>query len=211
MKIAFTLTLCFALFSTKSFSQITLSCDSFCVETIEIDSSGMLAVTIRNDNFGHVNYPNILVLDANGDTVAGDPTFTIFAHMGGTSYTYVVPTVLDSVPAGFTGTVLLFEEIWDTVCVLPYPCVVEQPNEVFEVTLDDAVIFPVPANDALYVRSPSAETISLFNARGVRIWKQRSSQEIERIGLTDFAPGMYYLQISGSDGRTVYRKVPVVH
>jgi hypothetical protein len=213
MKSVFSIVVVFAtLMSQNVAAQFTLSCDSFCVLNVQMDTTpGMLAVTIQNNNAGHINYPTVQVLDSNGNWLAGDTVLNFFAQMGNSQQTYYIPTLLDSVPVGFTATIVLSEGIWDTLCFLPYPCVIEEPNGVHDISSAEAVVFPVPAGDELNVRmNETGGTLSLVDARGVCVMQRIGTSRTERIALTNFPAGMYCLRIVDASGRTVCKKVPVL-
>lgn len=156
-------------------AQFNLSCDSFCVTSIAMSSlPGNLDVTIYNANVNHVNYPTVKVLDGNGDTIADDLNqFYFFAHMGNSYQTYVVPTQLFQLPLNFTGTVQLYENIWDTVCFLSYPCSTlssldEKPEELF-------TVFPSLSNGIVTLASTTDVTeaqIDLINTAGQVVYSQ---------------------------------------
>jgi len=115
--------------------------------------------------------------------------------MGHALQTYVIPTSLDSVPVGFTATVILSEGIWDTVCVLPFPCVdvVDNVEDKFSSTVR---VYPVPADNALVVNTGNGTfEFSMHDATGRRIMRG-TADGAAQIDLTHVPNGVYWLRVA---------------
>ena len=197
-------------------AQIT-DCDLFCVTEIQMDSvdSNLLNVTIFNaaSDGTWLNYPYIdFVLDSNGDTVANGDPFIFFAHLGNASQTYPVPTLLDSLPAGFTGTVFLsYSDLTgtgnDTTCPLSYPCLSTGLNYL---TSDNISIYPNPSSSQVTLEINSMGggeepwELRIVNLLG----QEQYSRRIPNTGNTcqllldvsTFSSGIYFLTLSTPGG-----------
>ena len=107
-----------------------VNCDDFCVTDIQIDpinkNSLLVSVYMGDTSVTHINYPFIdLIIDDNGDTIAGDVSFDIYAQLPRTNQTYEVPTVLNLIPFNFSCVVKLVYHTFspgETACILPFPC-----------------------------------------------------------------------------------------
>ena len=111
-------------FNVAAFAQTGMDCDSFCVESITIDTNvaqGFI-VTIKNYNMEHVNYPTINVIDkATNMQIATDSgKFSYFAHITGVSLAYNVSSNTAIIPD--SAIVTITDNIWNITCQLPYPC-----------------------------------------------------------------------------------------
>ena len=120
------ITLFFIFISALTFSaKAQVYCGNFCVISINnIDTVGSnkLNVTIYNGDANAVNYPTIVVTNAIGDTVVNKyDYFYLFAHPSMDTLTQTLPTTLDSIPFGFTGTVYETDRSFGTTCSYPYP------------------------------------------------------------------------------------------
>src|ERR1043165_8574545 len=156
-------------FAFSSGAQI-MNCGNFCVLSITNVDSVSMDVTIYNGDTNHVNYPTIVIVDALGDTIANkDNYFYFFAHPAGDTLTQTIPSEVDSVPSGFTGTVYLTDQVWDTTCAFSFPmsCTVGI-NEY--ASISGLSIYPNPASDVINIRLPKhknpAAEISLFDMTG---------------------------------------------
>ena len=110
------------MFSITSYSQI--NCSQICILNIgNLDTvNNTLDVTIYNGNTDHINYPSVMLVDMNGDTVANiDNIFYFFTHPAQDTLVHTIPTTLANIPNGFTCTVYLRDNLTDSVCSYSYP------------------------------------------------------------------------------------------
>lgn len=107
-------------------AQTGMDCDSFCVESIILDSNvtNGFIVTIKNNNTEHVNYPTIDVIDKATNTLIATDSgmFMYFAHIQGQSLAYPVFSNTSLIPD--SAIVTITDNIWNITCTLPYPCTV---------------------------------------------------------------------------------------
>lgn len=83
--------------------------------------------------------------------------------------------------------------------------------EVAEVPSNDVLIYPVPADHQLYVRSngPAIEELVLYNARGGEVYRTASPDKKKTtLDVSGFEPGMYFLELRTNAG-SFKRKVLV--
>ena len=108
--------------SLTSFSQ-AITCDQFCVRSIGFNTTfpegWVVRIEFSGDSNKFINYPYVqAVLNEDGDTMATGDIF-YFGQFSNTITDYPV-TLKDSIPEGFSGTVIFH---FDTItCALPYPC-----------------------------------------------------------------------------------------
>jgi hypothetical protein len=185
-------------------------CNLFCVTNIELDTTdaNTLLVTIYNGDasISHINYPYIdFIIDNNGDTIANeDWSGGFFAHLGNTSQTYTVATLLDTLPTELICTVylrysLLIGGNGDTTCVLPYPCL----NTSIEQNKNTSVqmkVYPNPAGQFTTVSFtyPNQEnyTLIMYDAYG-RIVRSISEIKAHQIVIEkgDLTNGIYFIRL----------------
>ncbi len=103
----------------------SISCNSFCVTDIQMDSNTLHTMNVTVFNGGSfVSYPHVSVIANNsGDTIATGMFSGSFGQSGNTSETYSVSTNLDSMPANFACTVYFNYNFDAGVCALSYPCI----------------------------------------------------------------------------------------
>lgn len=75
----------------------------------------------------------------------------------------------------------------------------------------DVDVFPNPASDKVWLKLPEAEealptVVELRDVSGRLLWQGRNLRSFVTLPLQHFAPGLYVLQISGADGRTLTRR-----
>jgi fibronectin-binding autotransporter adhesin len=189
-----------------------INCMNFCVLGIAIDTANdELDVTIYNGDTNHVNYPTVVVVDALGDTVGNiNNTFDLFAQMPGDTVVHHIPTSLTSLPPGFTGTVYLTDQIWDTTCSFSYPmnCTVGIPELASSGSLS---VYPNPASDNITIelnKINSNALISIYDITGkiVRTYATENNRlNINRDGLQS---GLYLITVT-SDNRRYTSKLVI--
>lgn len=187
----------------------TTDCSLFCVTDIQMDSTtaNSLNVTIlsSDSSSNHINYPSIsAVITSTGDTIASNSNLQFFAHIGGTSQTYPINTILDSIPANFTCTVILhYNDLFgngDTSCILNYPCVVTSTSELPS-KIASLAVYPNPASyqTTISFDAPLVDdyTINIFDSQGKLVWKKIKIQTSFIVFDTNkLAAGLYFIQLT---------------
>ncbi len=189
----------FAITSSIAFSQ-TINCIDFCVLSINnIDTvANTLDVTIYNGDTNQVNYPTVVVTDAMGDTVANiNNQFYYFAQMDSTTLVHTIPTTLNTIPTGFTGTVYLTDRIWDITCSFAYPmtCTVGIAEQ--EIATNNVTLFPNPSSDNFNIVIVNNEwnnaTISILDYTGKLIEEIKPQSSITTIYRGNMSSGFYFV------------------
>jgi hypothetical protein len=203
----------FCLITGLSLNAQTINCGYFCV--LNINNLNTVAntidVTIFNGDTNHVNYPTVVLVDGTGDTVANiNNTFYFFAHPAGDTVVHTIPCTMDSIPAGFTCTVYLTDQVWDTTCMFSYPmsCTVGIPELAFA---DMISLYPNPVDDHFSISLPASGElvqIRLIDVLGKERRKLNTSETILNISRDDLPQGMYFVEIS-SGGKRAVRKVVI--
>ncbi len=179
-----------------------LTCDSFCVLSIEYDTvnAGYLNVTIQNNDTNFINYPIVQVIAANGDTIANTQrSFEYYGQLPNTSQTYHISTTLNSFPAGFTGHIRMEDGLFNTACVINF-CSAEVVS--LANTEDDLgiSIYPNPASNRIVLASAAPllnAVIALYDLQGKRVAEWRGGeQNIQELMLpSEISKGVYLLKI----------------
>jgi len=194
------------------YAQFTLSCDSFCVLNIEMDSllNGFMNVTIYNANTGQINYPTVQVIDNNtGDTIGNpDGTFDLFTQPGNTTITHKISSAVDSLPEPLNIYVLLTDQIWDTTCELSYPCAL--PTGISESDHIPFRIFPNPASHEVTIEGSNIEQYSLFNQDSRLILHDNADYESPiKVDISQLSPGIYFLVVAFKKERIIEKIVVI--
>lgn len=182
------------IFGHNSYSQVT--CNSFCVTNIEMDTSqsGMLYLTIfmagSNTDFANYPYPS-LVTTVTGDTLATGG-MSLFGQIGNTSQFYYMSTTLDSIPDNLQA-IIHFN--FDTVqCILSYPCSLTGVDENEEEGLN---IFPNPSDGIFNIEGStenSLKELTIYDSNGRLVLIRNHNIKNNSIDLSAFPKGMYYLR-----------------
>ena len=183
--------------SSATFAQ-SINCGSFCVLSINnLDTiANTVDVTIWNGDTNSVNYPTITVVDGLGDTVANKTNyFYLFLHTAGDTLTQTIPSDWDSIPAGFTGTVYLRDQIWDTACAFAYPmpCTVG----INEYASSNALmLYPNPADELFHlgIKGMKGSQISLYNMTGQIVRSINAEDDEITIPREDLSAGIYFIE-----------------
>jgi hypothetical protein len=198
--------LAIVLFSINSAKSQTMNCGNFCVLNISIDTvNNELDVTIYNGDTNHVNYPIVVVTNAAGDTVGNiNNSFFLFAQLAGDTVVHQIPTTLDSLAAGFTGTVYLTDPMDSTTCMFSYPmsCTVGV-NEI--AAFHEVSVYPNPASDQITIdlhkiQSQNA-SIRIFDTRGALQKSYYTSESQLLINRDGLGSGMYFVVIIAGNER----------
>lgn len=198
------ITLLFIFISVFAFSsKAQVYCGNFCVIGINnIDTIGVntLDVTIYNGDSHQVNYPTIVVTNALGDTVANiEDYFYLFAHMPGDTLTQTIPTSLDSIPAGFTGTVYLTDRIYSSTCAFSYPMTCTSLG-IDELATNSAMtIYPNPATTTINISLSELKNnqahFTMYDATGKRVKSFSSFAAENSIDRDDLPSGIYFITV----------------
>jgi hypothetical protein len=205
-----------ALFSIAVISFVNaqgiMNCGNFCVLSIgNLDTlANTVDVTIYNGDTNAVNYPTIVITDATGDTVANKTNyFYLFAHPAGDTLTQTIPSDWDSIPTGFTGTVYLTDQIWDSTCAYAYPMSCTVGIHEYASNAEFSV-YPNPAAEAINIRLPkhrnaSAE-IALYDMTGRKARQLTTQESSVSIIRGDLRSGIYFVEII-LDGKRLTKKI----
>jgi len=206
-------TLIFILFSFTHFiskAQSSLKCNELCILNIAYDTvSKKLDVTIYNGpNGSQINYPVVIVLDSNGDTIANKSgLFYFFAQIPNDTLVHDLPTTLTSLPANFTGTVIIKDTPTDSTCTFIYPmtCTVG----INELAQESFTMYPNPAADNVFIKLNNDEllnsTITLFDITGRKVKEITAEENKTKIDLQEFNSGLYFITIT-KDGKNISKK-----
>ncbi|HLF63824.1 MAG TPA: T9SS type A sorting domain-containing protein [Saprospiraceae bacterium] len=82
--------------------------------------------------------------------------------------------------------------------------IIEIPTATSEISLEKVNVYPNPVKDILNIPS-NAESIRIFNIHGILMQSFQVSNT--SIDLSDFAPGIYVLQLIDQDGNSVITRV----
>jgi hypothetical protein len=184
---------------TTSKSQ-NLNCANFCVLNIAIDTvQDELNVKIYNGDSNFINYPIVVVTDALGDTVGNiNNQFYFFGQNSGDTVIHVIPTTLDSLPSGFTGSVYLTDGLWDTTCMFSYPMTCSVG--IHELAYSNSIsVYPNPATDNFTVESNKLQNsnavISIYDVTGKLIRSYSTSNNKLIINREGLESGLYFISI----------------
>lgn len=183
-----------------------VSCDSFCIKDISIDTSlnpNLLKYTItyNGNSSNFINYPYISALtNSNLDTL-GTGTLSLFGQIGGSAEVYEVSTDLDSIPTdfilhfSFDTTVCLFNNFCNP-STTPISIIAEEDINLF-FNHSESVIC---AKQALSFKEAE---IKIFDLNGHLVIKDKILEHFKPYDLADLAPGVYIFQLKITDKRFI--------
>ena len=210
------ITLLFILISALTFNSKaqTINCSNFCVLSINnIDTVGAntIDVTIYNGDTNSVNYPTVVVTNAIGDTVINiSDYYYLFAHIAGDTLTQTLPTSLDSIPAGFIGTVYLTDRVYSLTCAFPFPmtCTVGI-NETW-MSQNSMVIYPNPTTTTINISlrdlKNSIAYFTMYDGTGKKVRAFTSTFSQNTIERGDLPSGIYFINVVVGD-KLVTKKI----
>ena len=75
------------------------------------------------------------------------------------------------------------------------------------IELNDIALYPNPADDQveLVINRPGAHQIDVWSMTGKRVFSMQTSALVERIETSDWAPGIYLVNIAQGDHQAVVR------
>lgn len=192
---------------TFSTNAQTMTCGNFCIlniNNIDTVGSNTLDVTIYNGDTVFVNYPIVIVTDALGDTIANiNSLFFFFGHLAGDTLTHTIPTTLDSIPAGFTGTVY-YDDPTDSIapCAYSYPMSCTVGVNEFASTASFN-IYPNPATTTFNIDfselKTSVATINIYDLTGKMVKTLTTTERLSSLERSDLRSGIYFVQVIVAD------------
>jgi hypothetical protein len=190
-----------------------MNCGSFCVLAINnIDTvNNEIDVTIYNGDSTHVNYPTVILVDSGGDTIANiGQTFYFFAHPAGDTVVHTIPTTMDSIPAGFTCTVYLTDQIYDTTCSFAFP--MSCTTGINELAINNRIdVWPNPATESFSISLEYMNgntEVEIVDVRGVSLKRFELVTQQAVIPTSDLKNGMYFIIVKQS-GRLFTKKLMI--
>lgn len=179
-----------------------MNCGNFCILNINnLDTvNNEVDVIVYNGDTNSVNYPTIVVVDAVGDTVANiNNVFYFFAHPANDTLTHTIPTTWDSIPTGFTGTVYITDQIYDTTCAFSYPMTCTVGINEYASANTDLLIYPNPAstiiNISLEGSNNQAAIITLYDATGRSVKNISTTSTNLSIDRGELRSGIYFIDV----------------
>lgn len=199
-------------FAFTSKSQ-NITCGSFCILNIDnVDTTNnVLDVTIYNGDSVFINYPIVVVTNSTGDTIANiGNLFYFFGQLPGDTVAHTIPTSVDSIPAGFTGTVYL-DDPTDSLapCAYSYPmtCSVGINELASNISFN---IYPNPAttviNLVLSELNNTAITVKMYDVTGKAVKTISTTEKTIAIDRGDLRSGIYFVQVIVAD-RVLTKKI----
>lgn len=194
-------------FTFTSKAQCSMNCSDFCVLGIDnVDTtSNTLDVTIySSDSACFVNYPIVIVTNSIGDTIANiNSLFYFFGHMPGDTLVHTIPTTVDSIPVGFTGTVY-YDDPMDSIapCAYSYPmtCTVGINEIATNVSFN---IYPNPASATINIDltelTHTSTTINMYDVTGKIVKTVSTTEKTLSIDRGDLRSGIYFVQVVVGD------------
>lgn len=197
----------------SAIAQPVANCSMMCVLDITLDTANNeMVVVLFSGDTNQINYPTIQVIDnSNGDTVGNPQGIYYFFMQGQGTMVHNISTTLTTIPPGFTATVLVTDQVWDTTCYFQYPMscpmnVQEQDHhERFEV-------YPNPASDFISISLPSVYSgkieVHITNMLGeVFAGTLNASNGRIELSVKDLAAGVYFVTVIAGEERYIQRIV----
>ncbi|MGZ4049432.1 MAG: T9SS type A sorting domain-containing protein [Bacteroidia bacterium] len=187
-----------------------INCSNFCILSIgNLDTIGQnrLDVTISNGVFYNdsniVNYPTIVVVNSLNDTVANkNDYFYLPVQSPDSTVTQTIPTTLDSIPFGFTGTVYLRDRVYNTTCSFPYPMTCTAG--IHELTATPVMsIYPNPATTNITISLGNLKNkealFTMYDDTGKKVRSFNSSSPENIIDRGNLPGGIYFINVLVGD------------
>lgn len=207
-KLLFAFAIIFA-FGMKA--QQMANCSMMCVISMTLDTTNNeLDILFFNGDSLAINYPQLTVLDQNGDTVAHQPGPWFFQQGQGVMQ-HDVPTTLTVLPQPFYGTVYMYDGIQDSACVFQVP--MSCPMNIIDPGAQQQFsVFPNPATDVLNISLPSGYSgkiqVSITNVLGeVFSGTMLAHNGKIELDINDLASGMYFITVTVGEERYVQRVI----
>jgi len=193
-------------FTFTSLAQ-SMNCGSFCILNInnaDTIGSNTLDVTIYNGDSVFVNYPIVVVTNSLGDTIANiNNLFYFFGHLAGDTLVHTIPTSLDSIPAGFTGTVY-YDDPTDSLAPCAYSYPMTCSVGINELASENSVlIYPNPASTIINISlsnfGNSSAIINMYDVTGKIVKAVSTTEKTLSIDRGDLRSGIYFIQLRIGD------------
>lgn len=184
----------------------SMNCGNFCVLNINnVDTTNnLLDVTIYNGDSVFVNYPIVVVTNSLGDTIANiNNLFYFFGHMAGDTLVHTIPTSLDSIPAGFAGTIY-YDDPTDSLAPCAYSYPMTCSVGINELTSENSVlIYPNPASAIINISlsnfGNSSAIINMYDVTGKIVKAVSTTEKTLSIERGDLRSGIYFIQLRIGD------------
>ena len=183
-----------------------ISCDSFCIKEILIDTSSnpnllRYVINFRGANTDLIYYPFISALTNSNNDTLGIGGLSFFGQIGGTEEIYEVNTSLDTIPTDF-----LIHFTFDTsVCIFNNFC-----NPVISFTdLSDIENYQIFYNPTQKLISSNTTIlfekafISIYDLNGRIISSNKIFEKFDSFPVQITNPGHYFFEIRWDDRRLI--------
>lgn len=178
--------------------------EQVCVDSVWIDSSGMVHITVFNGNFTHMNYPAVSIVSPAGDTVSTG-IINFFAQLGNTYQEYV-NSINDTSITDFSNYTFVMHNTFnpDSMAAIAF-CI---PTSVSTRNENISSIFPNPVNDKLTVQfSNELERgeLLVYDIFG-KVWlSEKNLKQTHEISCNELPAGVYVLKSITEKGAQFYK------
>jgi len=195
----------------------SMNCGSFCILSIDnVDTVGSntLDVTIYNGDSVFVNYPVVIVTNSIGDTIANiNSLFYFFGHLAGDTLTHTIPTTVDSLATGFTGTVY-YDDPTDSLpaCAYAYPMACTVGINEHHTNNISFVVYPNPATTSINLNlnfneiKNNTANITIYDVTGKVVKTVSTTERTLSIDRGDLRSGIYFIKVMIGD-RELSKKI----
>lgn len=190
--------------------QTNVDFSQVCVDSVWIDSSGYVHVSIFNGNFVHMNYPGVTIVSANNDTVSL-ANINFFAQLGN-SYQEYINTITDTTISDFSTYTFFMDNAFnpDTIAQISFctPTGIIQRENDIQVSL-----YPIPAHDQFYIRihdNSSINELKISDLTGKTVLTRINPINGESIACSDLANGLYLVTLNTSE-QILQVKILITH
>jgi len=173
-----------------------------CVDSVWYDTLNPIYINIRvfNGNFSHVNYPSILMVSPQGDTISNRYNLVnFFAHLGNTLLTYQ-DTITEFGILDFSDYHFFMSEGFGDTTVEINLCLT---NGIADPNLAHFSVYPNPTTGNIQIIDlPRGEnwTVQVFDARGKICYTSKLEDSNSVVDLNSLSSGLYILKLNGKSG-----------
>ncbi len=208
MKLKFILSILLFIVTIASAHAQNPDCNDLTVEDIYIDTSGKIAVTIRNTcyscDYGGLgcvyNEMKLIRTVAPFDTLAESDCWCLSWHdpnTNGELQTYLLETGLTGLPPISDMKVMVTGCACDNIPFGP----ALSTNEIDQ-NKNHFQMFPNPAKDILYITNiPENANVEITNVLGNIVFKEKAKSSEIKISTANWAQGVYFISISNNKYR----------
>jgi len=180
-----------------------------CVDSVYIDTAGMVNITIFNGNFVNMNYPGVMIISPAGDTISTG-TLSFFAQLGNSYQTYL-NTISDTSITDFSNYTFMMGNSFnpDTFAQIEF-CL---PTSISNLGDRKLTLYPNPADEELNIlwgeNIPEEwRIIDLFGKEIMHSDVENSNRT--SISTSQLSEGVYFIRtVDGS--KFEYHKFMIVH